>query len=101
MKYKIIISDTAKRQVATHISFLTNVSRSSAVKTKSRLIESFRSLSDMPERYPFFNEEPIQKNKYHKMFVESVYLVLYQIKDGVVYIDYVIDCRQDYGWLKK
>jgi hypothetical protein len=24
---------------------------------------------------------------------------LYQVKDQAVYVDYIVDCRQDYGWL--
>lgn len=99
MKYNVIVSDTAKRQLATHVSFLANVNKNAARETKIRIIKAFRSLSDMPDRYPFFNENLISKNKYHKMFVETRYLVLYQIKDTTVYVDYIIDCRQDYGWL--
>lgn len=99
MKYKIIVSDTAKTQLASHISFISNVNKTAAKETKTRIIEAFRSLEDFPERYPFFNEDFIPKNKYHKMFVKKWYLVLYQIKDNTVYIDYVGDCRQDYSWL--
>ncbi len=101
MKYNVIVSDTAKRQLATHISFIANVNKNAARETKNRIIKAFCSLADMPERFPFFNEELIPKNKYHKMFVESWYLVLYQIKDNTVYVDYIIDCRQDYSWLKR
>lgn len=99
MKYKVIVSDTAKTQLASHISFIANVNKNAAHETKKRLIDAFRSLEDFPERYPFFNEELIPKNKYHKMFVKNFYLVLYQVKDSTVYIDYVVDCRQDYSWL--
>lgn len=41
----------------------------------------------------------IMPNKYHKMFVEKRYLVLYQIQDDVVYVDYILDCRKNYSWL--
>lgn len=62
-------------------------------------MDAIRSLSTMPERFSFLNAEFIPLNKYHKMFVEKWYLILYQIKDQKVYVDYIIDCRQDYGWL--
>ena len=55
----------------------------------------------MLKKYPFFNEPYIPQNKYHKMFVETGYIVLYQILDDKVYVDYILDCRQDYGWLIK
>ncbi len=82
-----------------HIAFTANVNKNAAVNTKNKLIEAFKSLEQTPNRYPFFNEEYITKNKYHKMYVEKWYLVLYQIKDEIVYVDYVIDCRKDYRWL--
>ena len=27
------------------------------------------------------------------------YLVLYQIQDDTVYVDYILDCRKDCSWL--
>ena len=99
MKYTVIVSDTAKRQIASHAAFLANVSKEAAKNTKSAIMKALRSLEDMPKRYPFLDEELLPKNKYHKMFVESRYLVLYQVKDNVVFVDYIVDCRQEYGWL--
>ena len=101
MKYKIIISDRAKEMLGMHIRFLAQVNKSAAVKLKNRLIEEMRSLQEMPQRYPFLNENYIPVNKYHKLYVENWYLILYQIKDDVVYVDWIVDCRQDYQWLLK
>lgn len=33
------------------------------------------------------------------MFVAKWYLVLYQIQDDTVYVDYILDCRKAYSWL--
>ena len=33
------------------------------------------------------------------MIVRRRYMLLYQIKDLNVYVDYVLDCRRDYQWL--
>lgn len=82
-----------------HIRFLANVSPSAARKTSSEITKAIHLLSTMPQRFPFLEEEYIPPNKYHKMFVESWYLVLYQIKERTVYVDYIVDCRQDYKWL--
>lgn len=101
MKYKVIISDRAKEMLSMHIRFLAQINKTPATKLKSRLVEEIRSLQDMPQRYPFFNENYIPANKYHKLYVESWYLVLYQIKDDTVYVDWIVDCRQDYQWLLK
>ena len=99
MKYKIIISDRAKQMLGIHMRFLAQVSQKGAKEQKKVLLDAIRSLSSMPNRYPFFDESFIPKNKYHKMFVESRYLVLYQVRDQAVFVDYVLDCRQDYSWL--
>ena len=101
MKYRVIISDRAKEMLGMHIRFLAQVNKSAATKLKSRLVEEMRSLQDMPQRYPFFNENYIPSNKYHKLYVENRYLVLYQIKDDAIYVDWIVDCRQDYQWLLK
>lgn len=101
MKYKVIISDRAREMLGMHIRFLAQINKPAAVKLKARFLEQIRSLQDMPQRYPFFNENYIPVNKYHKLFVENWYLVLYQIRDDTVYVDWILDCRQDYRWLLK
>ena len=98
-KYKVIVSDRAKRMLGTHICFMAQVNKDAAKAKKQELMEAMRSLERMPQRFPFFEEAYIPTNKYHKMFVEKWYLVLYQIKDHAVYVDYILDCRKDYSWL--
>jgi hypothetical protein len=41
----------------------------------------------------------LPENKYRKLLVDRRYLLIYQIKDDTVRIDYMVDCRQDYVWL--
>lgn len=97
--YKVIISDRVRQMLASHVRFMAQKSPSAARKVKNELMGAIRSLSQMPERFPFLESEYIPHNKYHKMFVEKWYLILYQIKDYNVYVDFILDCRQDYGWL--
>ena len=99
MEYNVIISMRAKQMLGNHLRFLSNVNVDAARKTKQRIIEGLKSLDKMPNRFPFFNESYIPRNKYHKMYIENWYIVLFQIKDNVVYVDYILDCRQDYSWL--
>lgn len=99
MKYHIIISERAKEMLGMHIRFLAQVNKAAASKLKNRLVAEIRSLQTTPQRFPFFNEDYIPANKYHKLYVENWYLVLYQIKDDTVYVDWILDCRQDYPWL--
>lgn len=97
--YKVIVSDRAKRMLGAHIRFMAQVNKEAAVTKKKAIMTAMRSLSQMPHRFPFFEELYITPNKYHKMFIEKRYLVLYQIKDDTVYVDYILDCRKDYSWL--
>lgn len=101
MKYKVIISDRAKEMLGMHIRFLSQKNPSSARNLKKRLMGEIRSLQEYPQRYPFFHEQYIPANKYHKLYVENWYLILYQIKDSTVFVDWIVDCRQDYQWLVK
>lgn len=101
MKYHVIISDRAKQDLAAQVRFLAQINKPAARRLKERLIEEIRSLEIMPQRYPFFQEAYMPVNKYHKLYVENWYLVLYQIQDATVYVDWIIDCRQDYQWLMK
>ena len=98
-KYKVIVSDRAKRMLGTHIRFMAQVNKDAAKAKKQELMEAMRSLERMPQRFPFFEEAYIPTNKYHKMFIEKWYLILYQIQDDTVYVEYIVDCRKDYNWL--
>ena len=98
-KYKVIVSDRAKRMMGTQLRFMAQVSKEAAAAKKKELMTAMRSLCRMPQRFPFFEGLFIPPNKYHKMFVEKWYLILYQIQDDTVYVDYILDCRKDYPWL--
>ncbi|HCF71959.1 MAG TPA: plasmid stabilization protein [Syntrophomonas sp.] len=96
---KVIVSDRARQMLVGHVRFLAQKSPTAARKIKNDLLDAIRSLQQMPQRFPFLESEFIPPNKYHKMFVEKWYIILYQVKDQTVYVDYIVDCRQDYGWL--
>ena len=98
-QYKVIISDRVRRMLASHIRFIAQVNKETAKAKKNEIMSIMRSLNQMPQRFPFFNETYITPNKYHKMFIQKWYIILYQIKDDTVYVDYIIDCRKDYAWL--
>ena len=99
-QYKVIVSERARQMLAGHVRFLAQKSPDSARRIKNEILDAIRSLHLMPQRFPFLESEFIPPNKYHKMFVEKWYLILYQIKDQTIYVEYIVDCRQDYGWLQ-
>lgn len=98
-KYRVIISDRAKRMLGAHIRFISQVNKQAASTKKKEIMTAMRSLCQMPQRFPFLEESYITPNKYRKMFIEKWYFVIYQIQDDTVYVDYILDCRKDYKWL--
>lgn len=96
MKYKVVISDRAKRHLGNHIAFLKKVNADSAKKS---IIDSLRSLSEMPRRNPYINIESLDRNHYRKMLIDNRYLAIYHITETLVSVDYILDCRQDYSWI--
>ena len=72
-KYKVIVSDRAKRMLGTHTCFMAQVNKDAVKAKKQELMEAMRFLERMPQRFPFFEETYIPTNKYHKMILEIVY----------------------------
>ncbi len=99
MKYQVIISDRAARMLERHIRFLAQVSKDAARRMKNDILSEIRALNQMPFRWGFLDEPYIPANKYHKLPVAGRYLVLYQVRDDQVEVDYILDCREDYRWL--
>lgn len=98
-KYKVIVSDRSKRMLGTHMRFMAQTGKDASAAKKKQLMAAMRSLSQLPQCFPFFEEMHITLNKYHKMFVEMRYLILCQIQDDTVYVEYILDCHRDYSWL--
>ncbi len=99
MKYQVIVSDRAARMLERHIRFLAQVSKDAARRMKNDILSEIRALNQMPFRWGFLDEPYIPANKYHKLPVADRYLVLYQVRDDRVEVDYILDCREDYRWL--
>lgn len=98
-KYRVIVSKKAADMLVSHAVFLAGVSASAAESLISSFESAAGSLEELPYRCPWLMGEYIPRNVYRKLLFEGRYLMIYQIKDDTVYVDYVVDCRQDYRWL--
>ncbi len=98
-KYIVIISERASEMLVSHTRFLAQVSEQAAQNLIEKFKASAKSLEDLPERNPRFDIPSMPINKYRKLLLCKQYLLIYQIKGNVVYVDYIVDCRQDYEWL--
>ena len=97
--YKVIVSERATDMLIRHVRFLAQVSPEAADKLRSEIIGASKSLQNLPERHLEFSDPLLPSNKYRKMIVSRQYLLVYQVKGETVYIDYILDCRQNYQWL--
>ncbi|MFZ5945968.1 MAG: type II toxin-antitoxin system RelE/ParE family toxin [Bacillota bacterium] len=98
-KYAVIISDEAAQMLVSHARFLAQVSEAVALQLIEEFKEKAKSLEQFPERNPWLDNPLIPKGKYRKLLMAKRYLLVYQVKDDAVYVDAMVDCRQDYGWL--
>ncbi len=97
--YKVVVADKAKEALGEIIAYIAADSLQNAQSVKTEIIKALNSLAVLPERFPFLEGEFIPYNKYRKMVVLKRFLVIYQLKAETVYVDFVLDCKQDYGWL--
>ena len=98
-KYIVIISERASEMLVSHTRFLAQVSEQAAQNLIEEFKVSAKSLEDLPERNPRLDVLAMPINKYRKLLLGMQYLLIYQIKGNVVYVDYIVDCRQNYEWL--
>ena len=97
--YDVVISATAKDMFVQHMLHLTHRSPQKAESLRGKLLEAMQTLESFPLRHPWLSDPMIATFKYRKMVVDKRYLLIYQVRESTVYVDAVVNCRQDYKWL--
>ena len=100
-KYCVIVSERAAQMLVFHAAFLAQVSPEAAERLTAEFEKAANSLELMPQRCPWLTGEYIPRNAYRFILFEKRYMIIFQTVDDTVYADYVVDCRQDYGWIIK
>ncbi len=98
-KYKVIFSTKATQMLVAHAAFLAQVSEQAAERLVMLVEAAARSLETMPHRCPWFVGDLLPTHTYRKLIVEGRYLMIYQVQADTVFIDFVVDGKQDYEWL--
>lgn len=98
-EYEVVLSKRAAQMLTAQAAYLAQLDKQLA----HRLVKDFREAADslrhFPYRSPRLYANLIPAEKYRKLIFDKRYLILYQILDRKVYIEYVIDGKQDYEWL--
>lgn len=97
--YKVVISHRAADMLLHHVRFVAQVSSQAADHLREEIIEAMKSFKDFPERNMNLTDPMLPVGKYRKLIINKRYLIIYQIKSDTVYVEYIVDCRQDYQWL--
>jgi len=97
-KYKVILATQADRMLLSHTEFLSRVS----IPTARKLIAEFKitkkNLSFNPHNYPYADDvdvPDIPQRTYRKCVFYGRYKALFLIDGNAVYIDAILDCRQE------
>ena len=97
--YQVIVSKRAAHQLANQAAFVARLDERLAHSLVKEFNEAAQSLQRFPYRYPAIRSAECVTDKYRKMVFNKRYILIYQIKGETVYIEFVIDGRQDYQWL--
>lgn len=99
--YRVEISVQAAEMLVEHVRFLAQVSAAAALCLHDAFYEAAASLQELPQRHMWFVAPSLPRRKFRKLLFEKRYLLVYLVDEAdlVVYVDYVLDCRQDYSWL--
>ena len=92
--YEVKVSQVARDQMYSHVLFLFNVSEDASSGLKESFVKGLKSLEKYPESFSFYENPALPLERYRKMPIFPYYLVLYEVTNKVVYVDYIIDTRQ-------
>lgn len=98
-KYTVIIQDPATEMLMEHARFLSQVNEAAANRLVEEFISKAKTLEYMPERCPWLTDDLIPQHKYHKLVFAKRYMLVFLIVGDTVYVDAMLDCRQNYEWL--
>lgn len=98
-KFQVIVSKRAAQQLVEHAVFMARLEERLARQLAADFWKAADSLQSFPYRTPILRSSVFVTEKYRKMVFGKWYLLIYQIKGERVFVEYVIDGRQDYQWL--
>ena len=94
-KYKVIVAEEALLMLGSFIDVIASKDSKAASAWKNQIYNSINTLSDFPFMYPILDLRDSFLKKYHKCVVNKQVVILYQIEEDKVYIDWIIESNQD------
>ena len=97
-EHKVILARQADKMLLLHTEFLARVSTIAARKLLADFQKAMCLLANNPFQFPFADEidvPGILPETYRKCLFSERYKALYLVENNKVYIDVIIDCRQE------
>jgi len=94
-EYSVIISDDALQMLDSHAEFLARISVNAATKLVDGILADIESLSKLPERCASYENQFVPEGRYRRLLSCKRYLIIFEIEASYVYVDYILDSRQD------
>ena len=97
-EYTIIVARLADEMLLAHTEFISRVSTQAARKLISEFKKVKDRLADNPYQFPYADEldvPGISSKTHRKCLFYSRYKALFLIEGSCVYLDAIIDCRQE------
>jgi plasmid stabilization system protein ParE len=96
-KFNVIVKDKATEMMLAHVKFLARASAQAARKLTGAFHSALQSLTESPERFPWLFTPELPFYEYRKMRFDTRYLIIFTVIENTVYVEAVVDCREDYG----
>lgn len=97
--YQVEISEQAAKMLVNHADFMSAVSVAAAERLVVLFEETADSLRQMPHRGTWLNSEGVPHYTYRYLLFGKWYLLIYRVIEDTVFVDYVVDGRQEFRWL--
>ena len=94
-KYNVIIAKRADKMLLLHAEFLSKVSLPAARKLLKEFKEVIVNMEENPFFYQIDDDLNLPSGKYRRALFLQRYRVLCCIIENTVYVDAIIDCRQE------
>jgi len=94
-KYEIVFSSRVDKMLMEHISFLARVSLPAARRLRNEFEETLKHMAENPYMFPVDTDLNLPENMYRKALFAKRYKALFTVEGQTVYLDAVVDCRQD------
>ena len=93
-KYQVIVSKHVANNLLEHMTFISNVS----IEAAQRFVEEYEAVINALEENPLkYQVDTTFDNtyEYRRVIFAKWYKCVFAVEESTVYIDSVVDCRQD------